>query len=82
MLEKSELRDALTLARAADLPSESRLSGEYCQLYFAAGCAAELRHTTIVAKPMRGAVERHFIGEPRLSVNVEVILQTLRSIFH
>ena len=62
MLEKSELREALAKARGADLPSAARLSGAWSQLYFATRCAVQLRRTTILAKPMRGSVQRHFIG--------------------
>lgn len=63
MLEKSELRYALAMARSADLPNEARLSGNWSQLYFAARCAVELRHTTILGNPMRGMLKRHFIGQ-------------------
>ena len=65
LLEKQELRDALSQARAADLPTSperGRLSGWWQQAYRGARAAEALRATHVLMRPMRGRLGRQVLA--------------------
>eukprot|EP01051_Picozoa_sp_SAG22_P020847 SAG22_NODE_4368_length_1290_cov_1.660789_1_plen_217_part_00 len=65
---RQEFRDAVRAARAADLPvapapKGRRLCGRWHQIFRGATAVEALRATHVLMRPMRGEVQRHFIGE-------------------